>query len=245
MTLRKLAASGRIRRPTATAPAITTIAATPSSATARQRRRPREAGAAGAATSVAVRGPGPSASANSATGLNRSAGVFANARCSVAATCAGTAGRMLVMGGGATDRCWCTRLSTVGPGERRLPGQHLVQHARQRVEVGPAVEVLCSRPPAPGSCTPACRGRSPVPVRLLAARRSTARAIPKSATTACPTLEQDVLGLDVAVDDTVRVRVAQRVGHLAADLERVVHGQLLLAGQPIAQRLSPSTYGMT
>ncbi len=58
---------------------------------------------------------GASASANSAAGLNRSAGVFASARCTAAATQPGTAGRIAVMLGASAVRCWCRRLSTVGP----------------------------------------------------------------------------------------------------------------------------------
>ena len=41
-------------------------------------------------------------------------------------------------------------------GERDVAGQHLVEHAAQREEVAPAVELL-PRPPAPGSCRRACR----------------------------------------------------------------------------------------
>ena len=51
-------------------------------------------------------------------------------------------------------------------------------------------------------------------------------------------MEQDVLGLDVAVDHAVLVGVLQRVGHLAGDAHRVLDGQLLLARQPVAQRLA-------
>src|SRR5512143_899319 len=49
-------------------------------------------------------------------------------------------------------------------------------------------------------------------------------------------LEQDVLGLDVAMDDLVGVGVAERVGYLLRDLEGVVQRELWLAGQPIAER---------
>jgi hypothetical protein len=48
-------------------------------------------------------------------------------------------------------------------------------------------------------------------------------------------LEQDVLGLDVAVDKPQRMGVAQGVGHLAGNLERVVERELSLAGQPVAE----------
>ena len=51
-------------------------------------------------------------------------------------------------------------------------------------------------------------------------------------------VQQDVLGLDVAVDHAVPVRVVEGVGHLAGDADRVVHRELLLAVEPVAQRLA-------
>ena len=47
--------------------------------------------------------------------------------------------------------------------------------------------------------------------------------------------EQNVLGLDVAMDHTVVVRVLQRVGHLVRDLYRVLERKLLFALEPLAQ----------
>ena len=50
--------------------------------------------------------------------------------------------------------------------------------------------------------------------------------------------EQNVLGLDVAVDDALLVRIAKRVVHLEGDRDRVFDGQHSLAIQAIAQRLA-------
>ena len=50
-------------------------------------------------------------------------------------------------------------------------------------------------------------------------------------------VEQDIFGLDVAVDDAVFVGVLQRVRHLRGDSHRVVHRQLMLPRQPIPQAL--------
>jgi hypothetical protein len=47
-------------------------------------------------------------------------------------------------------------------------------------------------------------------------------------------LEQNVVGLDVAVHDPLGVRMGQGLGHLLGDLQRVVEGELPLAGQAIA-----------
>ena len=49
-------------------------------------------------------------------------------------------------------------------------------------------------------------------------------------------VQQDVLRLDVAVDDAVAVGVVERVGHFGGDADRVVHRQLLLAAEPVADR---------
>jgi hypothetical protein len=51
-------------------------------------------------------------------------------------------------------------------------------------------------------------------------------------------VQQDVLRLDVAVDDAVRVRLAERVGDLARDAQRLVDRKLALAVELVAQRLA-------
>ncbi len=53
-----------------------------------------------------------------------------------------------------------------------------------------------------------------------------------------PAAQQDVLRLDVPVDDPLPVGVGQRIGHLARELERLVHRELRLAIQAIPQRLA-------
>ena len=53
-----------------------------------------------------------------------------------------------------------------------------------------------------------------------------------------PLVEQDVLGLDVAVDHALAMRVIERARDLAREPHRVVDRQLLLAVQPIAQRVA-------
>ena len=58
-------------------------------------------------------------------------------------------------------------------------------------------------------------------------------------------LEQDVLGLDVAMDDAVRVRVLERVGDLARDAHRVVDRELLSRARAARAASRPSTNGIT
>ena len=68
--------------------------------------------------------------------------------------------------------------------------------------------------------------------------------MPKSATSAWPSAEQDVLGLDVAVDHAVAVGVVQRVGHLAGDPHARPRPASCLSRPSRSRRLSPSTNGM-
>ena len=75
-------------------------------------------------------------------------------------------------------------------------------------------------------------------IRLPPPALETARAMPKSATSARAVVQQDVLGLDVAVDHAVAVGVVERVGDFGRDPDRIVDRELLLAGQPIAQRFA-------
>src|SRR6185436_19059239 len=49
-------------------------------------------------------------------------------------------------------------------------------------------------------------------------------------------LEENVLGLDVPVNESTRVRVAQGIGHLSHDLDRLVQRERPFPLQPAAQR---------
>ena len=57
-------------------------------------------------------------------------------------------------------------------------------------------------------------------------------------------VQQDVVGLDVAVDDALPVRVVERVGGLTRDPHRLVHRELRSRSSR-ARSDSPSMYGMT
>ena len=81
-----------------------------------------------------------SASANSPAVANRSAGTLASARRSPASTGAGTVSRSRrTAGTGSRQPLGDDRLG-VGPRERRLAGEHLVQHAAEAVHVAAAVD---------------------------------------------------------------------------------------------------------
>ena len=53
-----------------------------------------------------------------------------------------------------------------------------------------------------------------------------------------PSLEEDVPGLDVAVDDVVGMGVGKAVGHLSRDADGLVYAQGAFATQTITQRLA-------
>jgi len=53
-----------------------------------------------------------------------------------------------------------------------------------------------------------------------------------------PLVQQNVLGLDVAVDDVVAVRVVERVRDLGGDAHSVVDGERVVNRQPVAQRMA-------
>ena len=71
-----------------------------------------------------------------------------------------------------------------------------------------------------------------VPPALLAAR-----AMPKSATSALPSCSRMFSGSDIAVDHPAAMRIVERAGDLVGDPDRVGDRQLLLARQPVAERL--------
>jgi hypothetical protein len=61
--------------------------------------------------------------------------------------------------------------------------------------------------------------------------------VPRTTSRVCLVLgEEDVLRLHVAVHETLRVRVAQGTREIATDAQRLLHGELPLAREPLTQR---------
>ncbi len=133
-----------------------------------------------------------------------------------------------------------------GPGlpgeiqEWRLAHQHLVQHARQAVQVGAGVDRaaahqllgahVCERPDR------LTRGGQRLP-----GGRAGRTDRPRDAEIRDEGLvpgQEDVLRLDVAVDHAVAVRVTQCIGHLEGDVQRVFQWQRLFPREADAQRLA-------
>ena len=123
------------------------------------------------------------------------------------------------------------------PGERRLSGQHLVGHGPERVDVGPGIDrafphCLLGRHVLGGAEAQSRLGH-PVAAGVLDREGD-----PEVGHRGVAVLEEDVLGLDVAMDHAEAVGVAEGVGHFARDLHGVLDRQLLLALQPGAEGLA-------
>ena len=123
------------------------------------------------------------------------------------------------------------------PGIGRLPSEHLIQHARETVDVAPPVDWAAparllrthvrrcphrnprlGEPPAPGLRN---RPRDPE----VRHHRFPAR-------------QQNVLRLDVAVHHVVVVGVSKGARHLARDPQGLLDRQLTLPLEPVAQRFT-------
>ena len=124
-----------------------------------------------------------------------------------------------------------------GSRERRASGEHLVRHAAEAVDVAAAIE--------PGRAARLLgahvAGRPDRQARLrqlLFARGGERPRDPEVRDHGLIVGQQDVRGLDVAVHDAVAMSVVERLGHFAGDPKRLVQAQLLLALQPLAQRLA-------
>jgi hypothetical protein len=124
---------------------------------------------------------------------------------------------------------------TVGPVNGAC--QHLVGHCRERVHVAARIDhllahrllgthVLRRAEREPGL-------RHPLAAGTLHRERDAEISHQRMAA-----LEQDVLGLDVAMDDTLVVRVLEGVGNLTGDQDGVGDGKLLHALEAGAQRLA-------
>ena len=106
--------------------------------------------------------------------------------------------------------------------ERRTPGDRFVQHARERVRVGPAVDLIaadlfgCAVLDRAHELT----GLGQARVDLAPLDESEVRQVRVPAL-----VEQDVAGLHVPVDETSRVRGVERRRDLRHDLDRAIGRQ--------------------
>jgi hypothetical protein len=119
--------------------------------------------------------------------------------------------------------------------ERKLPGEALIEDAAERVDVGPAVEraaldllggrVVEGSDEMPGAREPRARCRV-----LRDAEVGQIDVV--GAVGVDPGGDDDVARLDVAMDQSLRVRGVERGGHLAEHVQSELRTQLLLLLEP-------------
>ncbi len=123
------------------------------------------------------------------------------------------------------------------PRVRRLAGEHLVQHAPQRVEVRGRAHVRVARRLLRAHVVRGPQGE-PRLRQPPAARRAHRQRDPEVREHRPARHQQNVRRLHVPVDHAVLVRVLERFGHVGGDLHRLVHWKLVLAVELPPQRLS-------
>ena len=124
-----------------------------------------------------------------------------------------------------------------GAGERRVAREHLVEHRAQGVDVGAGGDLALAHRLLGAHVVRRAERHAglghPAPAGLAGRERDAEVGDQRLAV-----VQQDVLGLDVAVDHAVAVGVVERRGHFGRDPDRVGDRELLLAGEPVAQGLA-------
>ena len=121
-------------------------------------------------------------------------------------------------------------------GERRVAGEHLVQHRAEGIDVRAARDLpLAHR--LLGAHVVRRAQAHPGLGHPRAARLARRERDPEIGHQRLAVVQQDVLRLDVPVHHAVAVGVVERRGDLGGDPHRVGHGELLLPVHPVAQRL--------
>ena len=123
------------------------------------------------------------------------------------------------------------------PLEWQLARQHFVQHARERIHVAARIKTRLAH----SLLGTHVRGRAHHQARL---RQRLFGHVARDVRDAeihqhrLAFVQQDVLRLDIAMHESLAVRMIERSRDLARDLQRFVHGQPLSCVQHLAQRLS-------
>lgn len=115
-------------------------------------------------------------------------------------------------------------------------GQHLEENAAERIDVGAAVELVIAGG-ALGAHVSRCPQRRSGYSQRIRRSRNRARNTEIS-NERVAMVEQDILGLHIAVDDPAAVRVGQCVADLAGDAQRVVDRKLFLSFKAASERLA-------
>ena len=123
------------------------------------------------------------------------------------------------------------------PGERRLAGEHLVEHAAEAVHVGARVEVAFAHRLFGAHVLRRAEGHAglghPGAARLARGERDAEVRHQGAAV-----VQEDVLGLDVAMDHAMAMGVVERAGNFARDSHGAGNRELLLATHAITEGLA-------
>jgi hypothetical protein len=120
---------------------------------------------------------------------------------------------------------------------RRLAREQLVQHAPQAVHVAPRVERALARRLLGAHVLGRAHHEPGLGEPFLVAPRGEGDAEVGHHRLAL--VQQDVLGLDVAVDQAVGVGVVQGGGHLPHQAHGLIDGKLRLGREPLPERAAP------
>src|SRR6185295_2042262 len=112
--------------------------------------------------------------------------------------------------------------------ERRLSREHLVEDAAEAVDVAASVDVGI-RHPLLWTHVRRRTQRYTRRCQLLRSECAGGARNPEIGEESLPVLDKDVLRLDVAVDDSVAMRMIERACDLAGDAQRFVERELSLA----------------
>ncbi len=184
-----------------------------------------------------------SRSATARIPAGRSPGFLRKRSATSCASAGGTEGFSARASRGDSVRCATTRSPRFAWVERRVPGQHLEEHAAERVEVGAAVEVrgvaaLLGRHVERRAHQRAAAGLVHLPGAKVA-RQLGDPEVDQLDRVGRLRLDEDVLGLEVAVDDPLGVRGLQRLGHPAPEARGGERGERAPPRQHRGQRLAP------
>ena len=186
----------------------------------------------------AVWPPGSPARRRTAAAVaNRSAGSFSSALSTAASTCGG----MVCRWGSERPRALGhhPRHDRLGgrAGEGRVAGEHLVEHRAERVDVGAGRDLALAHRLLGAHVVRRAERHAglghPGAAGLARGERD-----PEVGHQRAAVVEQDVLGLDVAVDHAVPVGVVQRARPPRWRSGRLRDGELLLAVEPVAERFA-------
>ena len=125
---------------------------------------------------------------------------------------------------------WRRWPATLGPVNGRLAGEHLVGHGAERVDVAARADVALAHRLL-GAHVGGRAERHAGLGHAAAAGLLHGEGDAEVGDEGAAVVQEDVLGLDVAVDDALAVGVVEGAGDFRGDADGVVDGELLLAGR--------------